>query len=613
MVEMAAGELSAVLDGYDLRQVNVTGRAALQMIYMTVRDAGWRTVPGEILAVRESDHGRLVTLDVRHRQDDLSFRWQGRVELTPNRLRFTMEGVAESAFEANRIGFCLLHPQSLRGRALRVGGPHGETTSAFPTMINPHQPFTDLDRMTYSVSATAALEIHLTGDLFEMEDHRNWSDPGWKTYCTPLSRPVPVRYLCGQRVRQSVEVTALLGGAATEAPAPDLAGRASAQRSPAPAAGSDPVQLRVGVQSSGRLPVLGLGASDSSNAGAARSLSQLLSAGRAEYLHVELEYGRDWRPRLARAIAEAQTLDLAVDVAMVASSRDLASMATAVAALGGRLHRVSVFSPERHLTEPGAVVEIRRLLSDLHSTAQFGGGSRANFAELNRGHFDCSDWDFLTYGINPQVHHTDDRSIMSTVSAISDGLAQARRIADGSPVVVGPVTLRPRFNAYTGFADPLPDREGPAPDIDPRQSADLAGVYLAGAITELIGASAITAYRTIGPRGIVSMDGAASPAGGVVAAFAGLAGWAAFPVTSTCRDVVAVAGRTTERDSVVIVTNLGESPRQLDLSDSRIVGTELLVGHSAGGRADPPEPSLDLLMPRMSVRRLVVRSGAAHG
>lgn len=612
MLKLSAGELSAVLDGSDIRQVNVAGRAALQMIYVTVRDAGWRTVPGEIIAVRESDDGRIVTLDVRHRLDDLSFRWHGKVELTPNRLKFTIEGVAESAFEANRIGLCLLHPQSLRGRALRVGGPHGETIGVFPMAISPHQPFVDLHRMTYSISDTDELQIDLTGDLFEMEDHRNWSDPGWKTYCTPLARPAPMRYLPGQQVRQSIELTAVIGGAAAQAPASDIAGRTSAPRSFAPPAESDPVQLQVGVQSSGRLPVLGLGASDSSNAEADRSLRQLLGTGRLEYLHVELEHGRDWRQRLTRATTEAKTLDVAIDVALIAFSSDLASMATAVGALGERLHRVSVFSPDRHITEPGTVNDTRRLLTDVSPSVQFGGGSRANLAELNRGHFDCDSWDFVTYGLNPQVHHVDDRSIMSTVSAISDGLEQARRVADGLPVVVGPVTLRPRFNAYTGAADPLPDPWGSAPDIDPRQAADLAGVYLAGAITELIGATAITAYRTVGPRGIVSMDGAPAPAAVVVAAFGELAGWSAFPVTSTCSDLVAVAGHTTQGDSVVIVTNLGENTRQLELVDSRILRTDLLVGQLAAGQSDRLDPHSNPVMPRRSVLRLVVRSGEAH-
>jgi len=67
--------------------------------------------------------------------------------------------VAESDFEANRIGLCLLHPQRLVGRELRVGGPGGEIDGRFTPEISPHQPFVDLDRMRYAVSDTDQLDI----------------------------------------------------------------------------------------------------------------------------------------------------------------------------------------------------------------------------------------------------------------------------------------------------------------------------------------------------------------------------------------------------------------------------------------------------------------------
>jgi hypothetical protein len=613
VLELSAGDLSAVLDGPDIRQITVRGQIALSLVYVTVRDGGWRTAPAEVIATHRSADGRHVTVDVRHRLDEISFRWHGEIELAPGRIIFTVDGEAETAFAANRIGLCMLHPQSLRGSALRVGGPGGEASGSFSAAIAPHQPFVDFDHMTYPVTATDELQIKLTGDLFEMEDHRNWSDPGWKTYCTPLSRPMPASYLPGQRIRQSVELTATPISAAPRTSAPGSAD-APSSRPPLTITGqSSPVRLEVAAESSRRFPMLGLGASDLANVrephGAPGPLPALC---RPQHVHVELEHGQEWRPRLLRATAEAEVLGVTLDVALIAPSNDLASMATDVAAQGERIHRVSVFAPDQHTTEPGTVAMIRTLLAGLNPSAEFGGGSRANFAELNRGSFIYEDWDFVTYALNPQVHHTDDRSILSTVSAISDGLAQAGRIAGGVPVVVGPVTLRPRFNAYTGAPDPLPDPRGPGPDIDPRQAEDLAGVYLAGAVTELVGASAITAYRTVGPRGIFSANGAPTPAARVFTAFAELAGSTEVPVTTGTPDVVGVAAHWTG-DTVLIITNLSEIAQTVDLVDLRIVDLQTLVGQTDTDDINPAVTQSHVLILPRTVLRLVVKRGNVDG
>ena len=33
------------------------------------------------------------------------------------------------------------------------------------------------------------------GETFEMEDQRNWTDASFKTYCTPLSLPYPIKII----------------------------------------------------------------------------------------------------------------------------------------------------------------------------------------------------------------------------------------------------------------------------------------------------------------------------------------------------------------------------------------------------------------------------------
>ena len=50
--------------------------------------------------------------------------------------------------------------------------------------------------------ATAS-SIGFVGEVFEIEDQRNWTDASYKTYCRPLARPFPYRIEPGETVEQT--------------------------------------------------------------------------------------------------------------------------------------------------------------------------------------------------------------------------------------------------------------------------------------------------------------------------------------------------------------------------------------------------------------------------
>ncbi|MGH3256245.1 MAG: hypothetical protein ACRDOU_12780 [Streptosporangiaceae bacterium] len=559
MPDLTAGHLSAALAGAELRDVRVAGHPALDAVYVAVRDESWRTVPGEVTARRTAGtaEGTITELEVRHRFGGIGFRWRGTIETSADVVRFTMDGVAESDFDANRIGFGMLHPQALKGRPLRVCGSGGELTGTFPGEISPARLFTGVTSMTYGVGDGAELEIQLDGDLFEIEDHRNWSDPGWKTYCTPLSAPQPVHHTTGQHTRQSVELRAWVP-------------RVAARRRRAGGA----ARLEVGSAVIGAIPPLGLGASCLPPArAAARDVVRGL---RPAHLHVELEDGGPWESRLELALAEAAGLGVPLDVALVATAGRVAALARHIAHHAGELGRVSVFSPVRHSTDAGTVAAARAVFSDLGRSVPLGGGSRAHFAELNRGDFDLASWDFVTYGLTPQVHHAGGRSVLATEAAIADGLAQAKTIARGLPVVTGPITLRPRFNAAAARAEPLPAADDDGPDVDERQHTQLAALYLAAAVSRLAGAYAATAFRTIGRRGVVAADGTPAPAARVVAALTSLAG-SAVRRTASPGTVVGLAAATPAGLSL-LVTNLAPQSTPLELAGAKATEADVLGG-----------------------------------
>ncbi|MFN8514913.1 MAG: hypothetical protein U0841_20485 [Chloroflexia bacterium] len=87
-------------------------------------------------------------------------------------------------------------------------------------------------------------EVRFAGDIFEMEDQRNWTDASYKTYCTPLRLPFPAPIAAGETVVQSVLIT-LTGGEKGEG------GRESDT--------STPITVTIGDTPLGSLPRLGLG------------------------------------------------------------------------------------------------------------------------------------------------------------------------------------------------------------------------------------------------------------------------------------------------------------------------------------------------------------------
>src|SRR6185369_6694664 len=110
--------------------------------------------------------------------------------------------------------------------------------------ISPNQPFVEMRAIAHEVEPGTWAEVRFAGDIFEMEDQRNWTDASYKTYCTPLRLPYPAPIAAGETVAQSVTLS-LAGG---EKGAGSTENTASA-----------PVVVTIGDELLGPLPRIGLG------------------------------------------------------------------------------------------------------------------------------------------------------------------------------------------------------------------------------------------------------------------------------------------------------------------------------------------------------------------
>jgi hypothetical protein len=398
-----------------------------------------------------------------------------------------MDGVARKSFLRNRIGWCVLHPMELAGVHATVETPDGTVEGSFPDLISPHQPFIDMQSIAHA-TAGGEIVIRFEGDLWEMEDQRNWTDASYKTYSTPLRLPYPIEIREGDRVWQRVTIEARGGEAAM------------------PATGG-PVRVAVD-QSRGRtIPPIGFGVA-SHGAPLGEEDVALLRALQPAHLHLTLDLTESgWRESLARAQREAAALGaaLAIEAIAGAGGAGLQDLAGALSESDVHVARVLVFADGEVVTDQTVLTAARQAFAQAGVETLVGGGTRAFFTELNRATLPLDVMDVVSYTLNPQVHAFDNASITETLAAQPETVRSARAIVGDRPLVVGPITLRLRFNPNATGPEPRPAPGELPSSVDYRQPSLFAAGWLAGSINALgnAGVEGLTYFETTGWKGLI--------------------------------------------------------------------------------------------------------------
>jgi len=113
--------------------------------------------------------------------------------------------------------------------------------------------------------------------------------------------------------------------------------------------------------------------------------------------------------------------------------------------------------------------------------------------------------DAISYSLNPQVHAFDNLSLVENLAAQAETVRSARGLAGDLPLIISPVTLRPRRNAH---APPGVTLDSPAElpfAVDPRQMSLFGAAWTLGSLKYLAesGAHSVTYYETTGWRGVM--------------------------------------------------------------------------------------------------------------
>jgi hypothetical protein len=210
-IALKAGKLDLFYEKGFLRYIRSGNFEILRLINHAVRDHNWGTVPLQIFEERIGKRENSFTISYRAeaRQNDIGFLWKCTIEgKEDSTITFNIAGEALTRFKRNRIGFTVLHPiKECEGKEIRIRNPEGKTEiQKFPELISPDQPFLNVRSMEWEIEEGKAL-LEFSGDIFETEDQRNWTDASYKTYCTPLGLPFPVELKEGDKVEQTIKLS----------------------------------------------------------------------------------------------------------------------------------------------------------------------------------------------------------------------------------------------------------------------------------------------------------------------------------------------------------------------------------------------------------------------
>jgi hypothetical protein len=487
MKKLIAGPLTLEYSEGSLWNISNGSEEAIRRIYLVFQDINWTSRPfiikDEIWQIADRSFSAKIKAQGSHDAKDLSVE----LEITGSETGEITYGFSAStavSFQRNRLGLCLLHPVAgLAGRECELAKADGAVEiSRFPDAISPNQPFLNLSGITHKLQSGQVVSVNFSGEIFETEDHRNWSDASYKTYCTPISLPFPAQVTPGETLSQKITIS-ISGEHATSF---------SKNESAVITVGAKEIEL----------PEIGLGLSEDpahlvvTEYGGFEELA-------IKHLRLALNGNSQIRSVVERALLVTQQLKIDLDLAIKAESpQQLKTILQSIIEFKDQIRSFYIFSASDKTTPIGFIQVAEESLG---GKSKIIGGTDLYFTELNRNQGAVDFVEQVNFSINPQVHSFDDRTLIQNTASQKAIATNAHRIAKGKKVSIGPITLRPRYNPNA--TQPNKDLSNTAlpSSVDARQRTWLAEGWTAmsiRSIAESESISTLTYFETLGWRGI---------------------------------------------------------------------------------------------------------------
>jgi len=491
MTELKTFFFELIYENGLVRQIKSGNTEIIRMIYSAVRDHNWGTIEPEIITEKIAENAKSFQIKtlVKYQKADIHFEAEYTITGNENRLTFEMEGEAKSTFKTNRVGFCVLHPiKECTGKTCTVIHPDKTSEKAvFPQQISPDQPMKNISSLEWEPAENIGLKLHFSGNIFEMEDQRNWTDASYKTYCRPLSLPFPFELEKGEKIWQKIEL--------------EIRGELKSELV------NETVLFSINRILRFKIPEIGVGAT-SRNEPLEKPEAEILKQIPIHHLRAELKFfEKNFNRNLNRMCNESRLLGIPLFLVLYFSENfktELTSFQKAI-----KIEKVAVkyilVVGKNHLSNDIILNEIYADLKVLFPNAKIGTGVNAYFAELNRNRPQTEKAEFVSFAVCPQVHAFDDVSLVENLEAQKYVIESAKNLFPEKPVFVSPVTLKQRFNVVATSEGPDTEPGELPPQVDNRQNSAFAAQWLLGSLKNLAqsGTDLVTYFETVGWRGFI--------------------------------------------------------------------------------------------------------------
>lgn len=479
-----AGSLSCDFIDGRLQNIAFGERVLVSEIYFALRDPNWGTIPFTInnIQTETGQDSFLIDFSCQHSQGKYHYFWNGHIEGTGDSvIEYRFSGKAESSFVRNRIGFCVLHPLSCAGLPCTVVHCDGEKEEgSFPDRIAPFQPFFSIREISYQFDAEHGVTTSFSGDEFEMEDQRNWTDASYKTYCTPLSKPFPVSVSVGETTEQAVRISLFK----TE--------KKEAETSNTIEDRPESIPFSLGIRMAEVPDEL--------------TFSRLNIA-KPDHFSVELHPDED-KQKIEQIFDSVRSLGSKARVSLFFKNNGAEDLEKWLPLLRKNVDvvvSVAILSETEKTPEPKVLQTLRQALMALQ--VSLGTGTNGYFTQVNRETIQSDCAGFICYANTPQVHAFDNRSILSTVEGQKSNLQSCFSKYNRLPVFINPLTMRIRWNPDATEKIVLKPGERPG-DVDDRQISLFAAAWFLSSVSACAeaGAAGMTCFECVGPRGIMEAE-----------------------------------------------------------------------------------------------------------
>ncbi len=474
-----------------IRWIKNNGVEIVRMIYSAVRDHNWGTIEPEIMEekIAENATGFQIKTHVKYQKSNIHFEAEYTITGNEKRLEFAMNGEAKSTFKTNRIGFCVLHPiKECAGKTCTVIHPHKTSEKAvFPQQISPEQPMKNISSLEWEPANNILAKLHFSGDVFEMEDQRNWTDASYKTYCRPLSLPFPFEIKKGEKIHQKIVL--------------------ELKCEPQNEITKDFVSFKIDENSKFKIPKIGIGTT-SRKEPLEFSEAEILKQLPIHNLRAEIRlFENNWKQGLTRAIEESNLLEMPLFLVLYFSEafkNELKAFQNTFQNYNIKVKYILVVG-KNHLPNDFVFDAVFTELKTIFPEAKIGSGVNAYFAELNRNRPQPAKAEFISFAVCPQVHAFDGTSLVENLEAQKYTVESARQIFPEKPVFVSPVTLKQRFNVVATSKEQEPNPGELPSQVDTRQNSVFATQWLLGSLKFLAqsGTDLVTFFETVGWRGFI--------------------------------------------------------------------------------------------------------------